>query len=157
MPAVSWAWERRVILKAEMPQKGSNPGFVVPNREADAQSIYDKTHCARGEMEDRVKEPQLGLFSDRTSSHRWWANQFRSVAVGGGLRVDGDDAAGGLGGDGVGACVGGNYPAQVAPNRGGDRAQHAADQGGVQQSLSVSGAVCAGGARAPSTCPTKKR
>jgi hypothetical protein len=119
---MSRAWELHVILKAEMPQKGSNPRFVVPNPEADAQSIYDKTHCARAEMEDRVKEPQLGLFSDRTSAHRWWANQFRGVTVGGGLRVDGDDAAGGLGEDGVGRGAAGNYPAQVAPNRGGDRA-----------------------------------
>ena len=65
------------ILKAEVTRKGSNPRFVVTNLEGDAQHIYDKTYCGRGEMENRIKEQQLGLFSDRTSAHRWWANQFR--------------------------------------------------------------------------------
>lgn len=75
--AASWGCERRVILKAEVTQKGSNPRFVVTNLEGDAQHIYDTTYCGRGEMENRIKEQQLGLFSDRTSAHRWWANQFR--------------------------------------------------------------------------------
>ena len=49
--AASWTCERRVILKAEVTQKGSNPRFVVTNLEGEAQHIYDKTYCARGEME----------------------------------------------------------------------------------------------------------
>ena len=39
--------------------------------------LYDQIYCARGEMENRIKEQQLGLFSDRTSCHYWWPNQFR--------------------------------------------------------------------------------
>jgi hypothetical protein len=42
-----------------------------------SQALYDELYCARGEMENRIKEQQLGLFSDRTSCHAWWANQFR--------------------------------------------------------------------------------
>ena len=45
--------------------------------EGEAQSIYDEQYGARGGMENRSKEQQLGLFADRTSCHGWWANQFR--------------------------------------------------------------------------------
>ena len=41
------------------------------------QRLYDRLYCARGEMENRIKEQQLDLFADRTSCHGWWANQFR--------------------------------------------------------------------------------
>lgn len=75
--ADSWDQERRVIVKAEHTDKGGNPRFVVTNREGEAQKIYDEIYCARGEMENRVKEQQLGLFADRTSCQGWWANQFR--------------------------------------------------------------------------------
>ncbi len=75
--AESWDRPRRVIVKAEHGEKGSNPRFVVSNLEAAPQVIYDQRYCPRGEMENRIKEQQLGLFSDRTSCHDWWANQFR--------------------------------------------------------------------------------
>ena len=75
--AASWDRERRVIVKAEHTDKGPNPRFVVTNLEREAQPLYDAVYCARGEMENRIKEQQLGLFSDRTSCHDWWANQFR--------------------------------------------------------------------------------
>jgi hypothetical protein len=75
--AESWDRQRRVIVKAEHTDKGSNPRFVVTNLETEAQPLYDEVYCARGEMENRIKEQQLGLFSDRTSCHDWWANQFR--------------------------------------------------------------------------------
>jgi hypothetical protein len=75
--AQSWDRERPVILKAEHTNQGSNPRFVVTNLEGEAQALYDHVYCARGEMENRIKEQQLGLFSDRTSCHDWWANQFR--------------------------------------------------------------------------------
>lgn len=75
--AESWDRKRRVLVKAEHTSQGRNPRFVVTNLEGDAQSIYDELYCARGEMENRIKEQQLGLFADRTSCHRWWANQFR--------------------------------------------------------------------------------
>ena len=51
--------------------------MLLTNLEGRSQSLYDDIYCARGEMENRIKEQQLGLFSDRTSCHAWWANQFR--------------------------------------------------------------------------------
>jgi Transposase DDE domain group 1 len=73
----SWDKKRRVLVKAEHTAQGSNPRFVVTTLEGPAQFIYDERYCARGEMENRIKEQQLGLFADRTSGHGWWANQFR--------------------------------------------------------------------------------
>jgi Transposase DDE domain group 1 len=75
--AKSWDHPRRVIAKIEHTDKGSNPRYVVTNLEGDAQALYDKLYCARGDMENRIKEQQLDLFADRTSCQRWWPNQFR--------------------------------------------------------------------------------
>ena len=75
--AATWDRERRVIAKAEYSAQGTNPRFVVTSLAGDPQELYDRVYCARGEMENRIKEQQLGLFSDRTSCHGWWANQFR--------------------------------------------------------------------------------
>jgi len=75
--AGTWDRPRRVIAKAEHSAQGANPRFVVTSLEGDAQALYDEVYCARGEMENRIKEQQLGLFADRTSCHGWWANQFR--------------------------------------------------------------------------------
>jgi hypothetical protein len=75
--AKKWDRERRIILKAEHTDKGSNPRFVITSLTGEAQSLYDEVYCARGEMENRIKEQQLGLFADRTSCHGWWANQLR--------------------------------------------------------------------------------
>ena len=74
---LAWKTQRRVIAKIEHTDQGANPRFIVTNLKGPSQSIYDGTYCARGEMENRIKEQQLGLFADRTSSHYWWANQFR--------------------------------------------------------------------------------
>lgn len=75
--ARTWDRSRRVIAKAEHSAKGSNPRFVLTTLQGDAKQIYDEIYCARGEMENRIKEQQLGLFADRTSCHGWWSNQFR--------------------------------------------------------------------------------
>ena len=75
--AQTWDRARRVLVKAEHTNKGSNPRFLVTNLPGEAQPLYDEVYCARGEMENRIKEQQLGLFADRTSCHDWWANQFR--------------------------------------------------------------------------------
>jgi hypothetical protein len=75
----SWSRARRVVAKAEHLEKGENPRFVVTslNREAwPAQALYEEHYCARGEMENRIKE-QLMLFSDRTSTHYLRSNQLR--------------------------------------------------------------------------------
>jgi hypothetical protein len=75
--AKSWDGPRCVIAKAEHTAKGANPRFILTSLEGGEQKIYDEIYCARGEMENRIKEQQLGLFADRTSCHGWWANQFR--------------------------------------------------------------------------------
>lgn len=75
--AKTWGKTRRIIAKLEVTDKGPNPRFIVTNLAGEAQTLYDEIYCARGDMENRIKEQQLGLFADRTSAHEWWANQFR--------------------------------------------------------------------------------
>jgi hypothetical protein len=75
--AGTWKRRRKVIAKLEVSAQGQNPRFIVTNLEGDKQHLYDDHYCARGDMENRIKEQQLGLFADRTSAHDWWANQFR--------------------------------------------------------------------------------
>jgi hypothetical protein len=76
----SWSKSRRVIGKAEYVAKGENPRFVVTSLSADefdARTLYEEQYCARGEMENRIKEQQLCLFADRTSAATMRANQLR--------------------------------------------------------------------------------
>ena len=80
----SWSRRRRVVAKAEwMPgrgEKGANPRFVVtslPAQEIEARHLCEQLYCARGDMENRIKECQLDLFSDRTSAATMRANQLR--------------------------------------------------------------------------------
>jgi len=75
--AGTWTAERRVIARIEHGAKGANPRYIVTNLEGGGQDLYEKLYCARGDMENRIKEQQLDLFADRTSCHGWWANQFR--------------------------------------------------------------------------------
>ena len=75
--ARTWNRERRVIARLEHGPKGPNPRFVVTNLDGKGQHLYERLYCARGEMENRIKEQQLGLFADRTSCHKWWPNQLR--------------------------------------------------------------------------------
>ena len=76
----SWSRERRVVGKAEHIAKGSNPRFVVTSLsqdEYDGRKLYEDLYCARGDMENRIKEQQLMLFADRTSAEDMRANQIR--------------------------------------------------------------------------------
>jgi hypothetical protein len=76
----SWKRERRVVAKAEHLEKGANPRFVVTSLRAEqfpARALYEELYCARGEMENRIKEQQLALFADRTSTHLMRSNQLR--------------------------------------------------------------------------------
>ncbi len=75
--AGTWDRPRRVIMKAERLLEGPNRRFIVTNLKGDPQSLYDDRYCARGDMENRIKEQQLMLFADRTSCHDFAANQFR--------------------------------------------------------------------------------
>jgi len=76
----SWSAERRVVGKAEYLPNKPNPRFVVTNlpvSRAGAKRLYEQLYCVRGEMENRIKEQQLGLFADRTSTATLRANQLR--------------------------------------------------------------------------------
>jgi hypothetical protein len=76
----TWSQRRRVVAKAEWTQGEQNPRFVVTSLAAEtwpAQSLYETLYCARGEMENRIKECQLDLFADRTSAATMRANQLR--------------------------------------------------------------------------------
>ena len=76
----SWSRRRRVIGKAEHLAQGANPRFVVTSlkrKAIDAKTLYEKVYCARGDMENRIKEQQLDLFADRTSTATMAANQLR--------------------------------------------------------------------------------
>jgi DDE family transposase len=79
--ADTWSCERRVIAKAEHLDKGANPRFVVTSlsqQQMAARELYEKEYCARGECpENRIKEQQLDLFADRTSTGKMWSNQLR--------------------------------------------------------------------------------
>ena len=76
----SWSCERRVVGKAEYLAKGENPRFIVTSigsEQKQARALYEHFYCARGEMENRIKEQQLGLFADRTSTAWMRSNQLR--------------------------------------------------------------------------------
>jgi hypothetical protein len=84
----SWSRERRLIGKAEILHKGRNPRFIVTNFPADGfvgerverytgVALYEEVYCARGDMENRIKEEQMDLFADRTSTHWMASNQLR--------------------------------------------------------------------------------
>jgi hypothetical protein len=76
----SWSRQRRVVAKAEWTQGEANPRFVVTSltrAECKARYLYEKVYCARGDMENRIKECQLDLYADRTSTATMRANQLR--------------------------------------------------------------------------------
>ena len=76
----SWSRRRRVVAKAEWTRGEANPRFVVTSlsrAEAEPRSLYEQIYCARGEMENRIKECQGDLFADRTSTATMRANQLR--------------------------------------------------------------------------------
>lgn len=76
----SWSCERRVVGKAEYLAKGENSRFIVTSissEQNDARALYEDFYCARGDMENRIKEQQLGLFADRTSTSWMRSNQLR--------------------------------------------------------------------------------
>ena len=91
--ARSWDGARRVIAKIEHSKHGVNPRYVVTNLEGDAKQLYDKLYCARGDMENRIKENQLDMFGDRTSCQHWWPKSVPVVTRLAGLHPDRGDPA----------------------------------------------------------------
>ena len=80
--AGTWAQARRVVIKAEVVQLAGrapqdNPRFVVTNLRQTPRFIYERIYCARGDIENRIKELHDGLQIGRTSCCRFWANQLR--------------------------------------------------------------------------------
>ena len=76
----SWSRRRRVIGKAEWTQGEANPRFVITSlgrAEVEGRHLYEKVYCARGDMENRIKECQIDMFADRTSTATMRANQLR--------------------------------------------------------------------------------
>ena len=76
----SWSRERRVVGKAESLAKEANPRFIVASlsiEQQSAQRLYEQHYCARGDMENRIKEQQLALFADRAPTHEMGSNQLR--------------------------------------------------------------------------------
>jgi hypothetical protein len=76
----SWSRRRRVVAKAEWTRMGANPRFVVTSLAAERSApkpLYEALYCARGDMENRIKECQLDLYADRTSARTMRANQLR--------------------------------------------------------------------------------
>jgi hypothetical protein len=76
----SWSRSRRVVAKAEYLPKGENPRFIVtnlPKEDYPPQELYENVYCARGDMENRIKEQQMYLFADRTSTSWMSSNQLR--------------------------------------------------------------------------------
>lgn len=80
--AASWSRRRRIVIKAEVVrltgrEPKDNPRFVVTNLTRSPRHVYEKVYCARGEIENRIKELHHGLEIDRTSCTRFLANQLR--------------------------------------------------------------------------------
>jgi hypothetical protein len=76
----TWSQKRWVVGKAEYLEKGENPRFIVTNLKGQGvgnQKLYEEIYCARGEMENRIKEQQMGLFADRVSAAKMRSNQLR--------------------------------------------------------------------------------
>lgn len=79
----SWSRARRVIARIEHTVKQANPRYVVTNLPGEAVWLYEKVYCARGEMENRIKEQQHQMFGSRTSCHDFLANQLRVTLAAG--------------------------------------------------------------------------
>jgi len=75
--AKSWRKKRKVIARAEATAMGTDVRFIVTDLPGRAKHLYERVYCARGNMENLIKEHKLYTKSDRTSCHRWEANQFR--------------------------------------------------------------------------------
>ena len=75
--AKSWSKDRKVIARIEATGQGTDVRYIVTNLSGRGKHLYEKIYCARGNMENLIKEHKLYTKSDRTSCHRWQANQFR--------------------------------------------------------------------------------
>ena len=103
----SWSCQRRVVGKAEHLAKGANPRFIVTSLSAEswsAAALYEQLYCARGEMENRIKEQQMCLFADRTSSRQSGQQSTAPVVFLGGLHPARRVTLAGLARNRIGSC-----------------------------------------------------
>ena len=125
--AGSWNRARRVIAKIEHTAKGSNPRYVVTNLKGDGQALYDKLYCARGEMENRIKEQPAGSVRRPHQLPPLVAQPVPLVVIVTGLHAVGGDPASGLEGHGAGQRLCRHPAPEVTQDRRGDLAQYPAD------------------------------
>ena len=144
--ARTWDRPRRVISKLEHTRGGANPGYVVTSLEGDAQALYDRLYCARGDMENRIKEQQLDLFADRTSCHHWWANQFRLLLASLAYTLIETIRHVGPQGHRTGPRLRGHDPIEAVQDRRGDPHQYPPGEVPARQHLSVPEPLLPGGA-----------
>ena len=143
----TWSCERRVVAKVEHLPRGENPRFIVtsvPVQECAGRRLYEVVYCGRGEMENRIKEQQLGLFADRTSSRKLQANQLRLYFSLVRLRDAAAVAPVGAGGDGVGVRAVLDDPRESAEDRGPGPGHESQSLAVLFRELSVRGVVEAG-------------
>ena len=155
--AGTWNAERRVIARIEHGPKGANPRYIVTNLEGDAQDLYEKLYCARGDMENRIKEQQLDLFADRTACHKWWPNQFRLLLSSLAYALVETIRRLGLAGTEMARAQAGTIRLQALEDRRRHRAQHAARALPTLQRLPGQGPVHAGCRTARPRIAVKKR
>ena len=75
--AHSWPYARLVVARAEVGEQGEDARFIVTNIAQDAPALYEELYCARGDMENKLKQQVLDLQADRMSTHYRASNQFR--------------------------------------------------------------------------------
>ena len=120
--------QRRVVAKAEHIDGKENPRYVVTSLAAErwpARALYEELYCARGDMENRIKE-QFSLFADRVSAETMRANQLRLVSVGDGVHAGQRPTAAGAEGHGTGAGAGVDDPDEAVQDRRADTGERAA-------------------------------
>ena len=133
-----------MVAKAEYLAKGANPRFVVTSISAgkfDARTLYEQDYCARGEMENRIKEQQLYLFADRVSAGSMRANQLRLYQAAAAYLLIHALRRLGLEGHAAGAGPGPDHPPEAAQDRHADPGDHAAGVAVLVAGLAVPGAV----------------
>ena len=142
----SWSCLRRVVAKAEWTQGEANPRFVVTSLRRDeckAKYLYEKLYCARGEMENRIKECQLDLYAGRTSTATMKANQLRlwfaSMAY---VLVDSLAPLRALATHRPGRCHLWHHPPEAVEDRRARHHQRPAHQ--TRHGLGMSGGLCLG-------------
>ena len=141
-----WDRERRVVAKAEHIDGKENPRFVVTSlreQEWAARALYEDLYCARGEMENRIKE-QFSLFADRVSAETMRANQTAPVSFGDGVCAGQRAAPAGAQSDGTGAGAGVHDPDQAAEDRRAGARERTQSLGFDGLELSLAGCVSAG-------------